>query len=167
MFRFSFEVQGKKEFDRAFNRVEEHIEDLRPVWPHVSREMFSIMDEQFKSEGAKGRSGQWKKLSADYAKWKSLNYPGQPILQRSGRLVAALTNKTGDTVLIEDKQEFGFGTSLFYAAFHQTGTSKMPAREIFSFSDESRTRLMKGVQKGLLEIIKRDRQVTQSLEVQE
>jgi phage gpG-like protein len=165
-FRFSFEVQGKKEFDRAFNRVEEHISDLRPLWPHVTRTMQDIMEEQFKSEGSKGRGGKWKDLSPAYEKWKSINYAGKPILQRSGRMFDSLTSKTGDTVLIEEKQEYGFGTNLFYASFHQSGTTNMPARELFSFTDESRTRLTKGIQRGLLEIIKTDRQVTQSLEVQ-
>lgn len=165
--RFTFEVAGKKEFDRAFNRVGEHVSDLRPVWPEVTREMYTLMDEQFKSEGSKGRSGKWKKLSRNYEKQKARTHPGMPILQRTGRLERGLTSKTGDTVLIESKDEYGFGTSLFYAAYHQTGTNKMPAREIFSFSEDSRTKLTKAIQKGLLKIIKADRVVTQSLEVED
>ena len=165
--RFTFEVEGKREFDRAFNRVGEHVQDLRPVWPHVTREFFETMDEQFKSEGSKGRSGKWKELEPAYAKQKAIDYPGQPILQRTGKLFASLTGKTSDTVLIEEKDEFGFGSSLLYAKFHQTGTSKMPAREIFSFTELTRTRITKAMQKGLLTLIKGDRDVTKSLEVDE
>lgn len=165
--RFTFEVAGKKEMDRAFNRVTEHISDLRPLWPEVTRTVFNIEEEQFKSQGAKGRSGKWEKLSRNYAKQKERDYPGKPILQRTGRLEAALTSKTGDTVLIEEKQEYGFGTSLFYAAFHQAGTNKMPSRPPINFSEDNRRDITKAMQKGLLSIIKKDRQVTQSLEIQD
>jgi phage gpG-like protein len=157
--RFTFEVEGKAEFDRSFNRVGEHVSDLRPVWDRVEKIFYRIEEEQFKSEGSKGRSGKWKPLKPEYAGRKAIEYPGKLVLERTGKLKSSLTGKTGDTVLIKEKQEFGFGTSLFYAQFHQTGTSKMPAREIFSFSDSTRTDITKEIQKGLLEIIKSDRQI--------
>lgn len=163
--RFTFEVDGKKEFDRSFNRVRDHIEDLRPVWDGLEKIMYQIEGEQFKSEGAKGRSGKWKDLSKDYAARKAIDYPGKSILVRTGRLESSLTSKTGDSILIKEKQEFGFGTSLFYAVYHQTGTSKMPARPPISFADEQRMQMTKAIQKGLLKIMKGDSQI--KLEVQE
>lgn len=164
--RFTFEVAGVKEFDRAFNRVEGHISDLRPVWDRVEREFYRIERGQFDSEGSAGRSGKWKPLSRKYAKQKAQRYGVQPILRALGKMAASLTGKTSDTVLIKEKQDFGIGTRLFYAAFHQKGTDKMPAREPISFSDDSRRDLQKEIQKGLLEIIKGDRQITQSLDIE-
>lgn len=164
--RFEFIVSGVKEFDRAFNRIGEHVSDLRPIWPELTRELFTIEDEQFKSAGSKGRSGQWKELSAAYAKRKAIDYPGKPILQRTGKMMQSLTSKTGDTILVEEKDEYGFGTRLFYATYHQTGTPKMAARELVSLNEDSRRRITKAIQKGLLAIIKADRQVTQSVEVE-
>lgn len=154
--RFTFEVEGKAEFDRSFNRVRENISDLRPVWDRIERAFNRIEDEQFKSEGAKGRTGRWKPLSRRYAERKAVEFPGMPILQRSGRLYKALTGKSSDAVVVKTKEEFAIGTNLFYAAFHQTGTSKMPAREPISFSDDSRRTLTKEIQKGLLEIIRKE-----------
>lgn len=162
--RFTFEFLGKAEFDRSFNRVEKHIEDLRPVWDKVEKMMYQIESEQFKSEGAKGRTGKWKELTKDYAKRKAIEYPGTTILVRTGKLESSLTSKTNETVLIKEKQEFGFGTKLFYAVYHQTGTKKMPARPPISFADDQRTRLTKEIQKGLLEIMKSDSQIKLDVE---
>jgi phage gpG-like protein len=155
--RFTFEIEGKAQFDRSFNRVEGHIKDLRPIWDRVERVFYRIEEEQFKSEGAKGRSGKWAKLSPEYAARKAIDYPGKLILERTGKLKSSLTSKTSDTVLIKEKQEFGFGSSLFYARFHQTGTKNMPARELFDFSDSQRTDITKEIQKGLLSYIKADK----------
>lgn len=164
--RISFEISGAKEFDRAFNRVGEHVSDLRPVWEHAEKAFYRLENEQFKSEGAKGRSGKWKELTRPYAERKAIDYPGQPILRRTGRLEKSLTGHTADSVLVKDKLEFGIGTNLFYAAFHQEGTSKMTARPPISFSDDQRTVLTKEIQKGLLKVMKADRQVTQSINVE-
>lgn len=166
MWRFTFEINGVREFDRAFNRVTDHISDLRPVWDKIERTFYQIEREQFSSEGSAGRTGKWKPLTRPYAKRKAQKYGVQPILRASGKMASSLTGKTSDTVLIKDPQEFGIGTRLFYAAFHQTGTNKMPAREPISFSDENRRTLQKEMQKGLLEIIKSDPQVSQVLNVE-
>lgn len=164
--RLTFEIDGKAEFDRAAQGVSEHLSDLRPVWPEVKRSIQRIEREQFASEGAKGRSGKWKPLSRAYAQRKGKRYGAQPILRASGKLERSLTGETADTILIEEPLEFGFGTRLFYAVFHQRGTSKMPAREVFSFSEQQRTDLMKGLQKGLLKVIRGDRRVARSMEVE-
>ncbi len=163
--RLTFEVDGKVEFDRAFHRVGEKLEDLRPVWPAIEREFYAIEDEQFKSEGAKGRGGKWKPLSRPYAQQKANKYGVQPILRATGRLEKSLTSKTSDTRVVMEKQEFGIGTTLFYAAYHQSGTKKMPARPVISFSNETRTRLTKTMQKSLLAELRSDRNITRVLEV--
>jgi phage gpG-like protein len=164
--RFSFEVAGVKEFDRAFNRVGEHISDLRPVWDKIERTFYKIEREQFDSEGSHGRTGKWAAITRPYAKRKAQKYGVQPILRASGKMAKSLTGNTSDTVLIKEKDEFGIGTRLFYAAFHQTGTNKMPARPPISFSDDDRRTLQKEMQKGLLEIIRGDRQITRVLDVE-
>jgi phage gpG-like protein len=163
--RFTFEFSGQVQFDRAFNRIEQHIEDLRPVWDEVERAFYKIEEEQFASEGAKGRSGKWKELSSPYKEIKAKTHPGMPILQRSGKLQRSLTGNTSDSVLRKEKQEFAIGTKLFYAPFHMEGTKNMPAREPISLSDTQRTFLTKEIQKSLLAIIKKDRQVTGVVDV--
>ena len=166
MFRYTFEINGVREFDRAFNRVGDHVSDLRPVWDKIEPVFHKIEREQFDSEGAAGRSGKWEPLSRPYARQKAQKYGVQPILRATGRMERSLTGDTVDSILIKEKQEFGIGTRLFYAAFHQTGTDRMPAREPISFSDAQRTEMTKEMQKGLLEIITRDKEVTQVLDVE-
>lgn len=165
--RFTFEIDGQVQFDRAFNRVKEHLEDLRPVWNEVERAFYKIENEQFASEGAKGRGGKWRPLSRPYAKQKARKWGVQPILRASGRLAKSLTGNTSDSVLVQTKQEFAIGTKLFYATFHQQGTSRMPQREVIAFSDAQRTDIQKAMQKGLLRIIRGDAVISRSLNIQD
>ena len=155
-FNFTFEIEGVQQFNRAFNRIEGHIDDLRPVWDHVERVMFEIEDAQFKSEGSRGGLGKWQPLSRAYAAQKEKTHPGKPILERTGRLMRSLTGKTGDTLLVKEKDEFGFGTAVPYAPFHQRGGGKLPKRAVVDLSSSQKRDLQKGIQKGLLDILRRD-----------
>lgn len=157
--RFTFEVEGKAQFDRAFNRVGAHIDDLREVWDEVQPAFYKIESEQFKSEGSRGGGGRWKALSPAYKKRKAILYPGKPILQASGRMYEALTSETGDSVTVKTKTEFGVGTTLPYARYHQKGGAKLPKRAPVDFSESQKRDLTKATQKGLLEILRRDPQV--------
>lgn len=159
--RFTFEVAGVKEFDRSFNRVEGHIKDLRPVWDEIVPVFFEIEKRQFGTEGGAGRTGKWKPLTANYARWKAVQFPGAPILQRTGRLMRSLTGKTSDTVIEKKEQEFAIGSRVPYGKYHQTGTR---ARPPISFSDQDRRDLQKGIQKGLLTVIRKDNQIKLGVE---
>ena len=164
--RFSFEIGSKVQFDRAFNRLGDHLEDLRPVWDEAEQAFYKIEREQFASEGAKGRSGKWAPLSRAYAVSKAAQYGSQPILRASGKLERSLTGNTGDSVLIKEKDEFSIGTKLFYATYHMEGTDNMPMREPISFSDAQRTDMQKAIQLSLIKIVRGDKSITQSIEVE-
>ena len=58
--KITFEVEGVQILNRSFQRIGQHLEDLRPIWETVQRDFWKIEDQQFKSEGAKGASGAWK-----------------------------------------------------------------------------------------------------------
>jgi len=163
-FRFTFELLGVPLFDRAFNRVSEHIRDLRPVWDHVEKVFYDIEEQQFRSEGARG-NGRWQALSPAYAKVKAKRYPGKPILQARGALYESLTRKTDNSVLQKDPEEFAIGTSLFYAQYHQTGGRKLPKRPPIDFSESQRRELTKGIQVGLLTLLRRDLEVSSVLHI--
>jgi len=157
--RLTIEVEGVVEYDRAFVSARGHLEDLRPVWPEVERAFQKVEDEQFKSEGSKGRSGKWKPLSRAYAEAKRKKYGDKPILQRTEKLVAAMTSNTSDTVVVKEKQEFGYGTSLFYMPF----VNKV--RPVVSLAEDQKTFIMKEMQKGILKAMKADRTITTVLDV--
>lgn len=158
--RLTFEFEGVKEFDRAWVSLREQITDLRPVWPAVERAIQKIEDAQFKSEGAKGRGGKWKPLTRAYAIAKEKKYGKKPILQRTGALMRAMTSNTSDTIRIQEKDEFGYGTSLFYMPYvHKV-------RPVVNLSEDDKNFLTKETQKSLLAAIKANRTITQSLDVE-
>jgi phage gpG-like protein len=169
MIRFNFEIDGVKQFDRAFNRVEGHVKDLRPVWDYAEAALIRIEEEQFLSEGAKGAHGKWAPLSKPYYEYKELRWPGRPILQRNYDLVSSLTDTTADSIRVKEKQEFAFGTKVVskephnkgfnYPLEHQRGNRRMPARRPIDLSESQRRDLTKAIQKGLLEIIRADKEI--------
>lgn len=146
MITFRAEVDGIEVLNRGFNRIDQIISDFRPIWPNVAGEIYAINQEQFDSEGGKGASGKWAALSPAYKKWKEINYPGQPILQREGHLVASLTDpEAADAIYQPGKDELVIGTRLPYALRHQR------QRPIFSFSEQQKTRIQKSIQQGLVQ----------------
>lgn len=154
--KITWEVDGIPVLNRSFARVGEHLSDLRPIWDDVQKDFWKIEAEQFKSEGAKGASGKWKALSRPYAKQKAQRYGVKTILRASDRLMDSLTGQTGDTVLIKEKNEFGIGTSLSYAMYHQRGGGRLPKRPVIDFSDTQKRTLSKGIQRDILTAMKRD-----------
>jgi len=164
-FRLKIDILGANAFNAALIGLESQVEDMRPVWESIVPVFREIFREQFDSEGSKGASGQWAPLSHPYAEIKAKKWGEQKILHASGKLEAALTGTTSETITDIQKKELAFGTSLKYARFHQTGTGRMPARPIVALSDTQTRRISKAVQLSLLEQIKRDRRITPELGV--
>ena len=71
----------------------------------------------------------WARLSPRYAEWKAENYPGQPILRATGLLP--------DASYIYTRVDVFKVKSTRYGAYHQFGTSKMPARPWMGVPDIS------------------------------
>jgi phage gpG-like protein len=74
-------------------------------------------------------SGGWAPLSPRYAAWKSVHFPGSPVMVQTGELFRSLTSLTNSAETITPTSA-SFGTTVEYAKFHQYGTRKMPARTI-------------------------------------
>lgn len=155
MLNIKWEVEGVTILNRSFSRVNETLTDLRPIWDNVQREFWAIEDQQFKSENARGASGTWKPLTRPYAKRKAQRYGVKTILRASDRLYSSLTGQTGDTVLLKDPQEFGIGTSLKYAGYHQRGGGRLPKRPVIDFSENQKRDLMKGMQRDILKELRK------------
>lgn len=156
MIRFSAEIDGIPTLDRAFNRIEKQIEDLRFIWPAVSQEIYKIEGEQFASEGSVGASGKWVALSKAYAKFKVAKFPNQPILKATTSLFDSVTDPDApDAIFRPEATALTIGTKREGAVFHQRETSRMPARKIYSFNDSQKRRIQKAVQVGLVQFIRR------------
>jgi phage gpG-like protein len=144
-----FEVDGEVQLARALSRFGENVKDLRPAFNQISSLFYNIEKKQFTSEGSYG-SGGWKALSPKYAEWKARNYPGKPILQRSGRMMSSLTGQTGDTVREMGPLWLRLGTSVYYAFFHQRGTKYMPKRKPIELTEIDKRNWVKAVQRFLV-----------------
>jgi len=111
--------------------------DLSPVFEKMRDDLEDLWSNNFLTNGLP--SGGWKPLDAQYAAWKSVNFPGMPPMIRTGKLFSSLTNLRGRPNEIK-KTRASFGTSVKYAKFHQYGTTKMPKREILFAPDVMRKR---------------------------
>lgn len=123
--------------------------DFRQLAPGLIPEVQSILREQFNAQG-NGASGQWAELSPAYARWKEKNFPGKPILQRSGETFRALTGRTENSILETRSDSITFGVRLPYPIFHQRGGKRLPRRPIFDFNETQKRRLIKVVQRRIL-----------------
>lgn len=157
MLRFVAEVDGVETLNRAFNRIEEYISDLRSVWPAVAEEFYAIQFEQFDSEGSRGQSGKWSPLSKAYAKYKAKAFPGQPILQATGALFDSITDPEAlDAIFVPEKDQLTIGTKVPYATAHQRGSRRgLPARPIISMNESSKRRIQKAIQRELVAFTRR------------
>lgn len=138
MISLAFQVQNRL-FD-MLDGLSRNAQDLRPAWPRIAAEFYQIEADQFSSEG--GRVNPWEELSAGYAKFKAVEYPGKPILQRSGALLNSLTNQNDEHAIYDPQPDaLTLGTSLPYPQYHQAGTQKMPQRPPIELRDEDFQRM--------------------------
>ncbi len=152
MFRFRLEVAGTVEMDRGIARFADGVSDYRPIWPVIEDDFYAQMKAQFASEGAEGGE-RWQPLSPEYAGWKQAHYPGKPILERTGNLLRSLTSGADpNAVKVEDPQALTLGSKIPYAIYHQTGTSKMPARPEIKLPEPFKRSVMHHIQVYLVQI---------------
>jgi hypothetical protein len=72
----------------------------------------------------------WSRLTPSYAKWKSLHFPGEPILTRTGAMLGAsyIFTRGPNKFLVK---------STYYGAYNQFGTRKMVSRPWMGVPDDS------------------------------
>lgn len=109
--------------------------DMRPLFHEVVEPYFyGVMEDRFDGEG---RPEAWQQLSAKYAAWKAVHFPGRRILEREGLLKEGLTQYPGRYQIRRmGAREFMIGTNHPAAQFHQYGTSRMPKREIITWTQQ-------------------------------
>lgn len=108
------------------------LEDLLPLWELFEPVMEEIETEQFDSEG----HGAWPGLAESTLRYKD----GGSILVRTGELKASLT---GSPAVQKSPKQMTYGSGVFYSTYHQTGTPKMPQRQVIPdpFPPEDRQKL--------------------------
>lgn len=137
------------------------LKDLRPVWPDIHKIFLDFMVQVFAKEGAFGDPpDRWAPLNPQYAAWKHRHYPGRPILQREGTLMASLTQEQAPHHVYRVGPGFmETGTSVAYARAHQWGypPRHLPARPMIKgftkaegerMADAVLTYLLKSMRRG-------------------
>jgi phage gpG-like protein len=149
------EIAGRVEMDRGIARFADGVADYRPIWPVIEDDFYAQVKDQFRTEGAEGGE-RWKPLSEDYARAKELRFPGKPILERTGDLRKSLTLPNDpNAVRVEERKTLTLGSRIPYAIFHQTGTTKMPARPEIQLTEAFKRTAMHHVQVYLVQIASR------------
>lgn len=148
MFKGGFDSSA---FDRALDRMEETFErptdfTREPVTDWIAE----VEREQFDTQGAAGRGGEWQQLAPGTVHL-SFGPRRGGILQRTGATRDRLTRPDSLRDLIEvsgDRITFRLPAP---ASFHQRGTDRMPAREVFAPSDGQKQDLKERVRKSAVE----------------
>jgi phage gpG-like protein len=142
----SFESTGGAATAAGLAAIANQVRDLRPFWREVFAPLYFAGVQDLFNTGGRVRGiggrfagGAWARLSPGYALWKQKAYPGQGILQRTGRLQESL-RWSGTTVGREGLFDASptavvVGTRVPYGAFHQSGTRRMPARPFLPTPD--------------------------------
>jgi phage gpG-like protein len=124
---------SRVEFEPDFSEAYELLAEIgargsftAPVFPVLKKQIQFMNAANFATNGLP--VGGWKPLDAKYAAWKSIRFPGAPTMVRTGALMESLT--TTPLVQNETLTSFEIGTAIPYARFHQTGTFKMPKRQV-------------------------------------
>jgi len=127
MFRLSIKGDGRRQIERELTRISGRVKDFRPAWRGVIGALEDEMRARFDAEGAQGGESPWPPLSAAYAARKERVYGRQPILVQTGRMRESFQGG-GDAIRDAGRMSLRYGTSVPYATFHQSGTSRMPPR---------------------------------------
>lgn len=154
MVTITLRANGSQQLKRTLVRWTEAITDLRPAYEEIADRFASMELLLFATEGASG-GAPWAPLSPGYRTWKERNYPGRPILVRTGDLRRDLTRRPfGIEVITTDTLRVG--AKVPYARYHQTGTPRMPRRPPVNLTEAQRQELVKIVQAYILGYIKND-----------
>ncbi len=144
------DVAGDVQLARSFSRFADDVKDLSDAFREIAKDFHEVVErKQFESEGSYG-SGGWAALSPDYAEQKARDFPGRPLLVRTGLMKESLLGENPWS--IEDIQplQMKVGTKLEYAIYHQKKTSKMPARPVIDLTEEDKRRFTHIIHKSLV-----------------
>lgn len=139
------EAPGAAMLSRRLQRWGTAIEDAKPAFEMMLRYLNRGEAQVFDSQGAALGHG-WP-AAAEGSDGR--------LLVASGALRASLASQTGDSERIATATELRFGTRVPYGHFHQTGTSRMPARPFIGMPEAVRTELVNIMHRYSVEVSER------------
>ena len=118
--RISFSITGDKQYSRGFEALAHEVEDMTEPFEQIGTMLISHVHEQFRTEGASGANGKWKRLSKSYAAWKRDQVGEQQILVFVGTMRGAMIDKASAITI--SKKRFVYDPDVpEYANYHQKG----------------------------------------------
>jgi phage gpG-like protein len=146
---FTLEVLGETQIDRTFLRMRDNARTTEVLWKEMLKTLRLIEQVQFLTEGSHG-SGGWPELAESTLKAKARKNQ-QPWIERATEtLFNSLTGETSDSLAETSSDWLRYGTSVPYATFQQTGTSRMPQRRLVQLTEIERKELTKMVQRFIM-----------------
>ena len=130
----TFEITGEAQYARAFEILEHEARDLSDPLGEIGEDLRQRVGEQFGSEGSAGGSP-WSQLDPEYLRWKELDFPGRPLLVRTGAMRGAALSP--DAVRVSAHRML-YEVDSDYAMYHQTGTDDMPERKLVELTADMR-----------------------------
>lgn len=126
--------------------------DLQPVFERFGE---YIVGEHIPHQFAvQGTPRAWAALSPAYARWKAINFPGMPLLQRTRRMVRGFSFEAKPRSLrITNRVTAGQSVKIPRWRLHQEGTGKMPARPILQFTNKDRDKMHEFTKEHLREAL--------------
>jgi phage gpG-like protein len=148
MMRIKIDVRADSTL-KHLREMEARSKNFRAVFMWAKRYLERANSANFAASGLP--VGGWSPLDARYAAWKSVNFPGRPMMQQSGKLFNSLRNLDNPAMRINNTTA-EFGTIVEYAKFHQYGTNRMDKRKIVyepvRFTQEFGEKAMKHIIEG-------------------
>lgn len=135
----SVSIQLTKKSQQLLNRLAKSGKiDFRPTFKVIGIGYQKEVKAIFEKQQPRAVGLRWAPLSATYAAWKEIHYPGAPILVRTGKLKRSMTEQgsEGNITLIGSTSAV-FGSYIPYGRYHDEGTQRLPKR---NFSEPSERR---------------------------
>lgn len=148
-------VSGMNQVTRNLGSIAKGFNNFRPIFEKISDDFRRTQDNVFKSQGSfEGRSG-WVALSPYYRLQKAKIYGGKPILTATGALRTSFTRKGGNHISQISNDRLILGSRDPKGAYHQSGTSRMPARPPLTASNTTNRRWVRIAHKEIMDNIRR------------
>jgi phage gpG-like protein len=130
--QISVDTDGLGRVSRRITRLMANARDMQPAMEEIADDFARDNARRFAAQGPG-----WAPLTASTI--RSRRYPGKPILSQTEALKNSLTSRPLGVERITNNNAV-LGTNVPYAGFHQSGTSRMPARRIVEIDGGRRVR---------------------------
>lgn len=148
-------ISGMNQVTRNLGSIAKGFNDFRPVFEKISDDFRKTQSAVFRSEGNyEGRKG-WVSLSLNYRLQKAKLYGGKPILTATGALKTSFTRKGGNHISQISSDRLILGSRDPKGGYHQSGTSRMPARPPLTASKTTNRRWVRIAHKEIMDRIRR------------